>query len=99
MIFSASAGHEKIKAALNANSSTLNQFYSWERGLSKNTNGLNRQYFTKGNSFENIANRDFDEIVEKLNHQHRKTLNYLCPVVQHTIRSLLLMLCQRLNDN
>jgi transposase, IS30 family len=52
-------------------------YSSWERGLNENTNGLIRQYFTKGSSFENITDMDVDEVMEKLNHRPRKTLNYL----------------------
>jgi IS30 family transposase len=73
------AGHEKIKAALNADVYFAHPYSSWERGLNENTNGLIRQYFTKGSSFENITDRDVDEVMEKLNHRPRKTLNYKTP--------------------
>ena len=73
------AGHEKIKAALNADVYFAHPYRSWERGLNENTNGLIRQYFTKGSSFENITDRDVDEVMEKLNHRPRKTLNYKTP--------------------
>jgi transposase, IS30 family len=73
------AGHEKIKAALNANVYFAHPYSSWERGLNENTNGLIRQYFTKGSSFENITDKDVDEVMEKLNHRPRKTLNYKTP--------------------
>jgi transposase, IS30 family len=73
------AGHEKIKAALNANVYFAHPYSSWERGLNENTNGLIRQYFTKGSSFENITDKDVDEVMEKLNHRPRKTLKYKTP--------------------
>lgn len=73
------AGHEKIKAALNADVYFAHPYRSWERGLNENTNGLIRQYFTKGSSFENITDKDVDEVMEKLNHRPRKTLNYKTP--------------------
>jgi transposase, IS30 family len=73
------AGHEKIKAALNADVYFAHPYSSWERGLNENTNGLVRQYFTKGSSFENITDKDVDEVMEKLNHRPRKTLNYKTP--------------------
>jgi transposase, IS30 family len=72
-------GHEKIKAALNADVYFAHPYSSWERGLNENTNGLIRQYFTKGSSFENITDKDVDEVMEKLNHRPRKTLNYKTP--------------------
>lgn len=73
------AGHEKIKAALDADVYFAHPYSSWERGLNENTNGLIRQYFTKGSSFENITDKDVDEAMEKLNHRPRKTLNYKTP--------------------
>jgi IS30 family transposase len=73
------SGHESIAEQLNAAVSCLNHFYSWERGLNENTNGLIRQYFTKGSSFENITDDDVDEVMKKLNHRPRKTLNYRTP--------------------
>ena len=72
-------GHEKIKAALAADVYFVHPYSSWERGLNENTNGLIRQYFTKGSRFENITDKDVDEVMEKLNHRPRKTLNYKTP--------------------
>jgi len=73
------AGHETIKAHLNAEVSCVNHFYSWEPGLNENTNGLIRQYFTKGSSFENITDEDVEAVMHKLNHRPRKTLYYQTP--------------------
>jgi IS30 family transposase len=73
------AGHEKIKAALDADVYFAHPYSSWERGLNENTNGLIRQYFTKGSSFENITDEDIEAVMEKLNHRPRKTLNYKTP--------------------
>jgi IS30 family transposase len=73
------AGHEKIKAALDVDVYFAHPYSSWERGLNENTNGLIRQYFTKGSSFENITDKDIEVVMEKLNHRPRKTLNYKTP--------------------
>jgi IS30 family transposase len=73
------AGHEKIKAALDADVYFAHPYSSWERGLNENTNGLIRQYFTKGSSFANITDEDIEAVMEKLNHRPRKTLNYKTP--------------------
>jgi transposase, IS30 family len=73
------AGHERTKAALDADVYFAHPYCSWERGLNENTNGLIRQYFTKGSSFENITDKDVDGVMEKLNHRPRKTLNYKTP--------------------
>jgi IS30 family transposase len=66
------AGHEKIKAALNADVYFAHPYSSWECGLNENTN-------TKGSSFENITDEDVHDVMEKLNHRPRKTLNYKTP--------------------
>jgi len=54
-------------------------YSSWERGLNENTNGLIRQYFTKGSSFETITDEDVEQVMNKLNHRPRKTLNFRTP--------------------
>jgi len=73
------AGHEKIKEQLNADVYFAHPYHSWERGLNENTNGLIRQYFTKGSSFENITDDEVDAVMLKLNQRPRKTLNYKTP--------------------
>jgi transposase, IS30 family len=73
------SGHESIAEQLDAAVYFAHPYSSWERGLNENTNGLIRQYFTKGSSFENITDDDVDEVMKKLNHRPRKTLNYRTP--------------------
>jgi len=38
-----------------------------------------RQYFKKGSSFENITDTQVEDVMQKLNHRPRKTLNYKTP--------------------
>ena len=73
------AGHESMTEQLNAAVYFAHPYHSWERGLNENTNGLIRQYFTKGSSFENITDEQVEEVMNKLNHRPRKTLNYKTP--------------------
>lgn len=73
------AGHETIKKQLNADVYFAHPYHSWERGLNENTNGLIRQYFTKGSSFENITDDEVEAVMYKLNHRPRKTLNFKTP--------------------
>jgi IS30 family transposase len=73
------AGHEKIKEQLNADVYFAHPYSSWERGLNENTNGLIRQYFTKGSSFENITDDEVEAVMYKLNHRPRKTLDFKTP--------------------
>jgi IS30 family transposase len=76
------AGHETIKEQLGANVYFAHPYCSWERGLNENTNGLIRQYFTKGSSFENITDGEVEAVMNKLNHRPRKTLKFKTP---HTV--------------
>ena len=73
------AGHEGLAAQLNADIYFAHPYSSWERGLNENTNGLIRQYFTKGSSFETITDEDVERVMNKLNHRPRKTLNFKTP--------------------
>ena len=73
------AGHEILSEALETEVYFAHPYSSWERGLNENTNGLIRQYFVKGSSFENITNEEVEAVMEKLNHRPRKTLNYNTP--------------------
>ena len=76
------AGHETIKEQLSANVYFAHPYCSWERGLNENTNGLIRQYFTKGSSFESITDDQVEAVMNKLNHRPRKTLKFKTP---HTV--------------
>lgn len=73
------AGHEKIAAELAVAVYFAHPYRSWERGLNENTNGLIRQYFTKGSSFETITDGQVEEVMNRLNHRPRKTLKYKTP--------------------
>jgi IS30 family transposase len=73
------SGHEQMTNELGAAVYFAHPYSSWERGLNENTNGLIRQYFTKGSSFESITDAQVEEVMEKLNHRPRKTLNYETP--------------------
>ena len=41
-------------------------------GLNENTNGLIRQYFPKGSSFEAITDEQVEAVMHRLNHRPRK---------------------------
>ena len=73
------ARHETIKERLNIDVYFAHPYHSWERGLNENTNGLIRQYFTKGSSFENITDDEVAAVMNKLNHRPRKTLHFKTP--------------------
>lgn len=73
------AGHEILSEQLETDIYFAHPYASWERGLNENTNGLIRQYFIKGSSFENITREAVETVMNKLNHRPRKTLNYETP--------------------
>lgn len=73
------AEHKKISKALKLDFYFAKPYHSWERGANENTNGLIRQYFTKGSSFENITNDDVQRVQDILNNRPRKKLNFLTP--------------------
>ncbi len=73
------AGHETMSKELDAQVYFAHPYSSWERGLNENTNGLIRQYFPKGSSFETITDEQVDAVMHRLNHRPRKGLNYQTP--------------------
>ena len=73
------AGHEKIAEALDIDMFFAKPYHSWERGANENMNGLIRQYFPKGSSFENITKSDVRRVQDILNNRPRKKLGFLSP--------------------
>jgi IS30 family transposase len=71
--------HRKIADRLGADFFFAHPHHAWERGTNENTNGLVRQYFPKGSSFENITEKDLRRVESALNNRPRKTLGYLTP--------------------
>ena len=74
------AGHEQIANELNLDFYFAHPYHSWERGANENTNGLIRQYFIKGSSFEDITDEQVALVQDKLNNRPRKRLGYLSPL-------------------
>ena len=54
-------------------------YHSWERGANENLNGLIRQYFPKGSSFEYITKEQVQAVENKLNDRPRKRFGYKTP--------------------
>ena len=59
--------------------------------MNKNTNGLIKQYFTKGSSFENITESQVRGVIQKLKNRPRKTLI-------HLMRNFLVMIICSLHE-
>ena len=73
------ADHEAVAKALKTEVYFAHPYCSWERGLNENTNGLIRQYFPKGSSFEDITDEQVELVMHRLNNRPRKGLNYRTP--------------------
>lgn len=73
------ADHQTISEVLGIDFYFAHPYHSWERGANENTNGLIRQYFPKGSSFENITDEDIRRVQNILNNRPRKKLNFYTP--------------------
>ncbi len=73
------AHHEKVAEALDCGYYFAHPYTSWEHGLNANTNGLVRQFFTRGSSFEGIKDKVVNSVKHLLNRRPRKTLDYATP--------------------
>jgi len=73
------ASHKDISKALGIDFYFARPYHSWERGANENMNGLVRQYFRKGTSFEDITDNDIERVQNQLNSRPRKKLSYLTP--------------------
>jgi len=74
------AEHKSIANDLGIDFFFAKPYHSWERGANENINGLIRQYFPKGSSFENITNQQIQYVQHKLNNRPRKKLGFLSPI-------------------
>jgi len=71
--------HKLMTETIGAKIYFAHPYSSWERGLNENTNGLIRQYFKKGSSFETITAKDVRKVEEALNNRPRKMLGFNTP--------------------
>ena len=71
--------HELLADMLDAKAYFAHPYHSWERSLNENTNGLMRQYFPKGTSFDKLSIEDVKRVEDLLNTRPRKCLSYQTP--------------------
>ena len=65
-------------------------YASWQRGTNENTNGLIRQYFSKGTDLSKVTDKEIQEVENKLNNRPRKVLGFRTPLeVQRELSQLL----------
>jgi transposase, IS30 family len=74
------AGHLEVGRELGAKGYFCTPYHSWEKGLVENHNGLLRQYYPKGSSFETINERSIAQVEEQINDRPRKLLEYASPM-------------------
>lgn len=80
--------HEDISKELEISYYFARPYHSWERGANENLNGLIRQYFPKGMSFENITNGQVQTAENKLNNRPRKRFGFKTPNQVYLHKSL-----------
>ena len=68
--------HQIIAKELDVGYYFARPYHSWERGANENLNGLIRQYFPKGMSFENITKEQVQVAEDKLNNRPRKRFGF-----------------------
>jgi IS30 family transposase len=71
--------HQLIAKELDIEYYFARPYHSWERGANENLNGLIRQYFPKGMSFENITKEQVQAVEDKLNNRPRKRFGFKTP--------------------
>jgi len=73
------AQHQKIAKETETQIYFARPYHSWERGANENTNGLIRQYFPKGKTFQHVEQEQINYVLNKLNNRPRKKLGFLTP--------------------
>jgi IS30 family transposase len=74
------SGHLEVARELGAKSYFCAPYHSWEKGLVENHNGLLRQYYKKGSSFEQVSEMGLQEVEDEINQRPRKTLAFFAPI-------------------
>lgn len=54
-------------------------YYSWERGLNQNSNGLLQQHFPKEMELADLSDEQVQRAADKLNHRSCQALEYRTP--------------------
>ena len=71
--------HERIPAAVGAQTYFCAPYHSWEKGTVENTIGLIRRFFPKRTDFARVGYYEVKRVEQLLNNRPRKCLNYATP--------------------
>jgi IS30 family transposase len=73
------AQFKKLEMKVGVDVYFVRPYAPWQRGTNENTNGLLRQYFSKGINFQGVNDAEVTEAVQRLDYRPRKCLNYHTP--------------------
>lgn len=71
--------HYVVASVLEADCFFTRPYHSWEKGSVENANGLLRQYFKKGSSFDCLTQDDVQRACDLINHRPRKRFGFRSP--------------------
>jgi len=71
--------HEYAAQELEVDWYFADPYSAWQRGTNEHTNGLIRQYVTKGSDLNDYTDAYIAEITQRLNHRPRKRLGFKSP--------------------
>lgn len=74
------SGHEYVAKELGIKVYFARPYHSWERGCNENWNGLLRQFFPKGSSFDGVSPEKLPICTYLINTRPRKKLGFISPV-------------------
>ena len=73
------AAHKELAAGTGMKVFFCAPYSPWQRGTNENTNGLLRQFFPKGTSFDDLSEQQLQAAVDLINNRPRKRLGFRSP--------------------
>ena len=73
------AAHKELAAGTGMKVFFCDPYSPWQRGTNENINGLLRQFFPKGTSFDDLSEQQLQTVVDLINNRPRKRLGFRSP--------------------